>query len=41
MKLNELIKSHIDKVVKENESLENYMFFGNLKQIHRQSEMLL
>jgi hypothetical protein len=41
MKLNELIKSHIDKVVKENESLENYMFFGNLKQIHRQCEMLL
>jgi hypothetical protein len=28
-------------VVKENESLENYMFFGNLKQIHRQCEMLL
>lgn len=41
MKLNELIKTHIDKVVKENESLENYMFFGNLKQIHRQCEMLL
>jgi hypothetical protein len=41
MKLNELIKHHIDKVVKENQSTENYMFFGNLKQIHRQCEMLL
>jgi hypothetical protein len=41
MKLNELIKNHIDKVVKENQSTENYMFFGNLKQIHRQCEMLL
>lgn len=41
MELNELIKSHIQKVVKENESPENYMFFGNLKQIHRQCEMLL
>jgi hypothetical protein len=28
-------------VVKENQSTENYMFFGNLKQIHRQCEMLL
>jgi hypothetical protein len=41
MKLNELIKTHIDKVVNENQSTENYMFFGNLKQIHRQCEMLL
>jgi hypothetical protein len=43
MKLNELIKKHLHNVVKENENggQENYMFFGNLKQIQRQCEMLL
>lgn len=34
------ITSLVKKVLKEQE-LENYMFFGNLKQIHRQCEMLL
>ena len=43
MKLNELIKKHLQNVVNENENggQENYMFFGNLKQIQRQCEMLL
>ena len=43
MKLNELIKKHLHNVIKENDmgGPENYMFFGNLKQIHRQCEMLL
>ncbi len=43
MKLNELIKKHLHNVVKENDmgGPENYMFFGNLKQIQRQCEMLL
>lgn len=43
MKINELIKKHLQNVVKENENggQENYMFFGNLKQIQRQCEMLL
>ena len=43
MKINELIKKHLQNVVKENENRgqENYMFFGNLKQIQRQCEMLL
>jgi hypothetical protein len=43
MKLDEIIKSHIKKVVKENDNgrQENYMFFSNLQQIHRQCEMLM
>lgn len=43
MKLNEIIKKHLRNVVNENHNggLENYMFFGNLKQIQRQCEMLL
>lgn len=41
MKLDEIIKKHLNKVVKENESTENYMFFGNIQQIHRQCEMLM
>jgi hypothetical protein len=41
MELNDLIKKHIKNVIKENEMTENYMFFGNLQQIHRQCEMLL
>jgi hypothetical protein len=42
-KLNELIKKHLNKVVKESKNVnqENYMFFSNLKQIQRQCEMLL
>ena len=35
------LKKYISKLLKENEMTENYMFFSNLKQIHRQSEMLL
>jgi hypothetical protein len=41
MKLNDLIKKHIENVIKENEMTENYMFFSNLQQMHRQCEMLL
>ena len=41
MKLDEIIKKHLNKVVKENQSTENYMFFSNLQQIHRQCEMLM
>lgn len=35
------LKKYISKILKENEATENYMFFSNLKQIHRQCEMLL
>ena len=35
------LKKYISKILKENEMTENYMFFSNLKQIHRQCEMLL
>jgi hypothetical protein len=35
------LKKYIAKLLKENEMTENYMFFSNLKQIHRQCEMLL
>jgi hypothetical protein len=35
------LKKYISKLLKENEMSENYMFFSNLKQIHRQCEMLL
>ena len=35
------LKKYISKLLKENEMTENYMFFSNLKQIHRQCEMLL
>jgi hypothetical protein len=45
MKIVKLTESQLKKVVsnviKENEMTENYMFFGNLQQIHRQCEMLL
>jgi hypothetical protein len=41
MKLDELIRHHVINVIKENESVENYMFFSNLQQIQRQCEMLL
>jgi hypothetical protein len=35
------LKKYISKILKENEMTENYMFFSNLKQIHRQCEMLM
>ncbi len=35
------LKQVVSSVIKENEMTENYMFFGNLQQIHRQCEMLL
>ena len=35
------LKKVVSNVIKENEMTENYMFFGNLQQIHRQCEMLL
>jgi hypothetical protein len=41
MKLEQIIRKHLNRVIKENESTENYMFFSNLQQIHRQCEMLL
>lgn len=41
MELNELIKKHLDSIVKESNRGENYMFFGNLEQIKRQCELLL
>ena len=43
MKLNEIIKKHLHTAIKEGDNgrQENYMFFSNLKQIHRQCEMLL
>lgn len=43
MKIENLIKKHLQSVINENDNggQENYMFFGNLKQIHRQCEMLL
>jgi hypothetical protein len=42
MNLNELIKKHLNTIVKENEkSGENYMFFSNLEQIKRQCDLLL
>jgi hypothetical protein len=40
MKIEEIIKKHLKKIVKENEG-GNYMFFGNLEQIKRQCELLL
>ena len=35
------LKKYITKIIKENQSTENYMFFSNLQQIHRQCEMLM
>ena len=35
------LKKYISKIIKENQSTENYMFFSNLQQIHRQCEMLM
>ena len=35
------LKKYIAKIIKENQSTENYMFFSNLQQIHRQCEMLM
>jgi hypothetical protein len=38
--LDSIIKKHLSSL-KEEQITENYMFFGNLKQIHRQCELLL
>lgn len=35
------LKKVVSDVIKENDMTENYMFFSNLQQIHRQCEMLL
>jgi hypothetical protein len=35
------LRKYITKIIKENQSTENYMFFSNLQQIHRQCEMLM
>jgi len=35
------LRKYIAKIIKENQSTENYMFFRNLQQIHRQCEMLM
>jgi hypothetical protein len=35
------LRKYISKLLKENDMTENYMFFSNLKQIHRQCEMLM
>lgn len=35
------LRKYIAKIVNENKMTENYMFFSNLQQIHRQCEMLL
>ena len=35
------LRKYIAKIIKENQSTENYMFFSNLQQIHRQCEMLM
>jgi tRNA(Ile)-lysidine synthase TilS/MesJ len=40
MKIEEIVKKHLKKIVKENEG-GNYMFFSNLEQIKRQCELLL
>ena len=39
MDLKQIIKKHLDTL--NEERTENYMFFSNLKQIHRQCEILL
>lgn len=42
IKLNEtILNSLVQKIVREQKQVENYMFFSNLKQIQRQCEMLL
>ena len=42
MKLNDIIKKHLRSINEGADGMnENYMFFSNLKQIHRQCEMLL
>jgi hypothetical protein len=35
------LRKYIAKIIKENKMTENYMFFSNLQQIHRQCEMLM
>lgn len=39
MDLKEIIRKHLSEL--KEERTENYMFFSNLKQIHRQCEMML
>ena len=39
MDLKDLIKKHLSNLTEQR--TENYMFFSNLKQIHRQCEILL
>jgi hypothetical protein len=41
MELKQIIREKLKQLVLENEMTENYMFFSNLQQIHRQCEMLL
>lgn len=36
-----ILNSLVQKIVREQKEVENYMFFSNLKQIQRQCEMLL
>ena len=38
--LDSIIKKHLSSL-KEEQIMENYMFFSNLKQMHRQCELLL
>ena len=40
MKLEQIIKNQLNKVVKEQAEQENYMFFSNLNQISRQAKLL-
>jgi hypothetical protein len=35
------LRKYITKIINENKMTENYMFFSNLQQIHRQCEMLM
>jgi hypothetical protein len=35
------LKKVVSNIIQENQPTENYMFFGNLQQIHRQCEMLM
>lgn len=41
MKLENIIKRHIQQIAESHGEEENYMFFGNLQQMHRQCQMLL
>lgn len=42
MKIENIIKKHLQQIAESHEAgHENYMFFGNLQQMHRQAEMLM